>query len=367
VVSVSATLTFGLAPAAGSLSAVYRPATGGAATSPVVVSVVGNHLVNGAGQTIRLLGVDRSGTEYACIEGWGIFDGPNSAASIARMAAWHINAVRLPLDEACWLGLKGVNPAYGGAAYRSAIAAYVKLLHAAGLAVILDLHLLDQTSQQPMADAAHAPAFWKSVAGFFKSDHGVIFDLFNEPFLTSWPCWLNGCTLSGGYKVAGMQSLVNAVRSTGAREPLMLGGLQWSSDESAWLAHEPTDPDHQLIVSFHTYNFSGCSTAACWNSTIAPLAKLVPVVTGENGENDCAHGYVDTFMAWADAHHLSYLGWTWDATSPTGWTCTGGPSLITSYSGTPTGYGAGLKDHLQALFTAGKLPPPLNEPVRPAA
>jgi endoglucanase len=176
---------------------------------------------------------------------------------------------------------------------------------------------------------------------------------------------LNGCTLSGGYKVAGMQSLVNAVRSTGATQPLMLGGLQWSSDESQWLKHEPTDPDHQLIVSFHNYNFSGCSTTACWNSTIAPLAKVVPVVTGENGENDCAHGYVDTYMAWADAHGLSYLGWAWDATTRGGWTCTGGPSLITNYNGTPTGYGAGLKDHLQALFVAGKLPPPLNEPARP--
>lgn len=31
--------------------------------------VQGNQLVNGSGQAIRLLGVDRSGTEYACIQG----------------------------------------------------------------------------------------------------------------------------------------------------------------------------------------------------------------------------------------------------------------------------------------------------------
>jgi aldehyde dehydrogenase (NAD+) len=35
--------------------------------------VRGNHLVNAQGQVTRLLGVDRSGTEYACEQGWGIF------------------------------------------------------------------------------------------------------------------------------------------------------------------------------------------------------------------------------------------------------------------------------------------------------
>ena len=34
------------------------------------------HLVDGAGRTIRLLGVDRSGSEYECLTGTGVFDGP---------------------------------------------------------------------------------------------------------------------------------------------------------------------------------------------------------------------------------------------------------------------------------------------------
>ncbi|MGH7750418.1 MAG: hypothetical protein ACREQ5_37445, partial [Candidatus Dormibacteria bacterium] len=40
------------------------PSSAGAATGPVSVRVQGNHLVNAAGGTIRLLGVSRSGTEY---------------------------------------------------------------------------------------------------------------------------------------------------------------------------------------------------------------------------------------------------------------------------------------------------------------
>src|ERR1039458_1572638 len=99
-------------------------------------------------------------------------------------------------------------------------------------------------------------------------------------------------------------------------------------------------PHRQLVVSFHTYNFSGCNSATCWNATIAPLAKKVPVVTGEMGESSCTDGYIDTYMPWADRHGISYLGWTWDSTGPpSNWSCSGGPALITSYSGSPTAYG----------------------------
>src|SRR5690348_2548140 len=38
--------------------------------------VAGNRILNSSGQPVRLLGVNRSGAEYACVEGWGFFDGP---------------------------------------------------------------------------------------------------------------------------------------------------------------------------------------------------------------------------------------------------------------------------------------------------
>jgi hypothetical protein len=291
-----------------------------------------------------------------------IFDGPSSAASAAAIAAWHANAVRVPLNEDCWLGINGAYAGASGVAYRRAIERYVSVLVNRGLYVVLDLHWAAPgrhraTSQWPMADADHAPQFWRSVAQAFKANHGVLFDLFNEPYITSWACWEHGCTTSYddngttvSYLTAGMQQLVNAVRSTGSAAPLMLGGLQWASDESGWRSHEPADPDHQLVVSFHTYNFSGCSTKTCWNSTIAPLAAHVPVVTGEFGESGCKDTYDLEYMPWADAHGISYLGWTWDSTGPPSrWNCSSGPALITNYSGTPTDYGVALKRHLAKL------------------
>jgi hypothetical protein len=344
------------------LVAAVPAASAGSAALGVVVR--GNHLTAlGGGPPIRLLGVDRSGAEYECTNAGDrtVFDGPTGAASIAAIRSWHANAVRVPLNEDCWLGIDGAAPKLSGAAYRRAVRRFLKALGAAGLYVILDLHWaapgsILATEQWPMADADHAPTFWRSVATTFRSDRGVLFDLFNEPFITSWPCWRHGCettfTDSAGtavaYRTAGMQQLVDAVRSTGAANPIMLGGLSYASDESGWAANEPTDPDHQLVVSFHTYDFSGCHMQACWSSTIAPLARTTPVVTGEFGESGCTDGYAISYTRWADAHGVSYLGWAWDATD-SGWNCAGGPSLIVNYSGVPTAYGVGLKDHLAAL------------------
>jgi endoglucanase len=336
--------------AIGSAVWALAPAVHASVATALGLSVSGAQLVDTNGTPVTLRGVNRAGTEYACIQGWGIFSGPSDASSVAAMASWHINTVRVPLNEDCWLNINGVNPAYGGANYQTAIVNYVALLHQYGLYAILDLHwnapgVLPATGPQPMADADHAPAFWQSVAATFKTDPAVVFDLYNEPYGIDWNCWLNGCS-SLGWQTAGMQSLVDAVRSTGATQPVMAGGLQWANDLSQWLVYKPVDPVHAVLASFHLYNFNACVTSSCWTGVILPVTRQVPVVTGELGENDCAHGFTDQYMPWADTNAVSYLGWTWDAWSNG---CSLGPTLITAYDGTPTNFGVGLRDHLAAL------------------
>jgi hypothetical protein len=326
-----------------------------APTSGMSIAVSGNHLVDGAGKTIRLLGVDRSGTEYMCIANGGIFDGPNDAASVAAIAAWHANAVRVPLNADCWLGINGVTSAYGGATYQNAIVNYVNLLHQNGMYAILDLHWTAAgttvaNAQTPMPDTDHAPTFWASVATTFKQDHAVLFDLYNEPYGVSWACLRDGCTVSG-YTAAGMQSLVDAVRATGATQPLMIGGLAYSNDLSQWLVYKPTDTAHALVASLHLYNFNTCNSATCWDSTVKTVAAQVPVVTGELGENDCLHGFIDGYMNWADAAGVSYLGWAWNT-----YGCGTFPSLVTDFQGTPTAFGIGLRDHFLGLTAPSARP-----------
>src|SRR5579871_6163350 len=82
--------------------------------------VSGNQLVDANGSAVHLRGVNRSGSEYACIQGWGFFDGPSDAASVQAMASWGVTSVRVPLNEDCWLGLSDVPSGYGGAVYQTA-------------------------------------------------------------------------------------------------------------------------------------------------------------------------------------------------------------------------------------------------------
>jgi endoglucanase len=341
------------------------------------LQVSGNKLVNSAtGQQVVLHGVDRSGGEYACVNGTGVWDGPMDQTAVSAIKSWNVNAVRVPLNEACWNGESYVNPAYAGANYISAVTAYVNLLNSNGIVAILDLHWTDgqytgpsagctsaqAVCQKPMPDSAQAIPFWTSVANTFKGNDAVIFDLFNEPYasratgsaVSGWQCWLNGGTCPGiSYQVAGMQAMVNAVRSTGATNVIMVGGEEYANDlgtpgstsDPSILTNLPTDPDHDIAVSWHSYNFNACNTQPCWTSQVQPVIAQVPVIAGEIGENDCASGYVTPLMTWLDSQQTSYLAWAWNAD----FKCRTGPGLISDYGGTPTGYGAGVKSHLLSV------------------
>ena len=348
VVALGACLPLAAGSAAAGTSVGPRFVSAPAAALPVHVE--GTRLVNSDGVDVQIGGVNRSGTEYACAQGWGIFDGPSSAASVAAIATWHVNAVRVPLNEDCWLDLNGVPAGLGGASYRAAIEAYVAKLEAADMNVVLELHLSapgDELAlgQQKMPDADHTPDFWRSVATTFGGDGAVIFDLFNEPHDVTWKCWLRGCTIDGSWRAVGMQRLVNVVRATGAQNVIMLGGIGWSGDITKWGKHRPDDPAGQLVAAWHVYDFGGCTTPTCWARNVRGVRGSAPVVLGEIGETDCAHGFVDPLMDWLDVKGIGYLAWTWDD-----WPGCDGPTVILDYDGTPSAYGQGIHDHYVSHF-----------------
>jgi endoglucanase len=232
-----------------------------------------------------------------------------------------------------------------------------------------------------MPDVDHSLAFWTQVATTFKSDPAVIFDLFNEPYAgesrptsSDWACWLNGCTGTFqlcqqgacspvSYATAGMQQLLNAVRSTGANQPVIVASLNWAGDpcglseaggnggHCAWLSNEPVDPDNQLALSFHTYMpNSYCQTEQCWTSDVLPVADHVPVVVSEFGEHDCSAAYDTQFMNWADQHNLSYLAWAWEANSSSNPCSTSDLRMISDWNGTPNApAGTAFQGHLAAV------------------
>jgi hypothetical protein len=362
---------------------------GASAAAPQPV-VQGNRIVDGGtGERFVPHGVNFPGFEYACQQGWGYggngTEPDEAGATAAAIASWRINTVRLPLNEACWLGRNGLpdgDLTVNG--YRQAVESFVAELNSAGIVAVLDLHWsnpdgLIADGLRPMPDQ-QAPAFWTSVATRFKDYPSVIFDLFNEPhsrwvgntkiFSLSWNCWATGgceapaepdtIPVSGNswYKTTGMRTLTARVRAAGATQPIILSGIDYANDLRGWSGHAPVD--EQLIAGFHNYPSQRCNNTQCWNEEIASLAERVPVLASEFGQNDCGTpAHMNHFMNWADDHLIGYLAWAWWALPAEG--CHNF-ALVSSLDGTPLApAGTALHDHLASL------PEVLPEPPKPAA
>jgi len=346
--------------------------------------VSGNHLVNSDNDIVVLHGVVRSGTEYACVEGWGIFDGPNvlnDDSQVPLFKSWGVNAVTLGLNEDCWLGINGVSAKFGGSNYQAAIKHEVATLVAHGIYPVLSLFWSapgteKATGQAPMPDADHSTAFWRSVAETFRDDPSVIFRIKEEPFPSSdsdstraWRCWLNGgAYCSEGFAVVGMQSLINTIRATGAANVIQVPGVQYANSMTQFLKFAPTDPDNNLMAAVDVYpNGNICGSVSCFDSEYAPVIAKYPFVAGEFGEsvdgNDCSATGLTTLMTWFDQHGAGYMGWSWD-------TWGGCLQLVSSYStGAPNGnWGNALRNHLLSLAgTAPTALPPTKPTPTPTA
>jgi hypothetical protein len=335
---------------------------GGSGSAASSVHVVGNQIYDGS-TAIRLMGVNRPGGEYSCVTGanvWDPADGSgNNMATITEMLSWKVNAVRIPMNEDCWLSLNGVKT--GGATYQNAIQTWVNLLLQNNLYPILDLHWTENngataSGQQPMPDLAHAPTFWGQVAAAYKNSPKVIFELFNEPYpdnntdaTAAWTCWRDGGTCAGvSYPVAGMQSMLTAVRNAGANNLVLLGGIEYSNDLTQWLTYKPTDPADNFAAAWHVYPNSNYTGSHTLMMDASGVAGTVPIVATEIGDATCTAGSTDNgsfitgVMTYLDglSPPQSYLAWSWSTDDQ--------PILISNYNGTATCGGTTYKAHLLA-------------------
>lgn len=360
------------------LAASLLVCSGARAAAPQPV-VVGNQIIDSV-TSKRFVphGVNFPGYEYSCQQGWDYGeDGTQPglvASTVAGIASWNINTVRLPLNQDCWLGDDGL-PSRGltMSGYRQSVTNFVNALNAAGIVVIVDLHWsgpdgVVANGLRPMPDD-RTPAFWTSVATHFKDNPSVIFDLFNEPhsrwnvddtkvFGLSWDCWANGGCMAPAeadtvdysgfkwYKTVGLKTLTTVVRNTGATQPILLSGTDYANDLRGWLANAPDDD--QLIAGFHNYTEQRCRTVKCWNEEIAPLNLKVPVLAAEFGQNDCGTpNHMIRFMDWADNQAIGYLAWAWWDLPDLG--CHNF-ALVSDLDGTPLApAGTTLHDHLASL------------------
>jgi hypothetical protein len=311
--------------------------------------VLGNQIVDSNGVAIHLRGVTHLGTEYTCMKpGLGFADDEQSItdASISAMVGWGINAVRIPLNEGCWLNSGVPDGGVGGAAYQAAVESYVSRLTDAGVVTVLTLSWVisgSGTANQPslMPDRSNSPMFWSQVATAFASNRAVAFDLFDEPSVTDWTCWSSGGTCTGvSYTVAGMQELVSSVRATGATNLILISGAGAANDLTGWLANAPSDPQKNLAASWHVFDFSACKAPACFDTQVGPLAMQIPVVATAIGSNQNVWAFSQAVIDWLHSKDQGFMAFTWN-------TWSGSPmTLVSDNDGAPTPYGSGLKQYL---------------------
>ena len=264
------------------------------ATWPKMVRVQGNRLVDTDGKEVWLQGVNAGGMET-------IPNGDQQVKStVVAIDQWHANCIRLPINEAHWFGTGIYSKNDGGKSFRDACDKIVRLAANRGAYVVIDLHRF-------RAPKAEHVEFWKDCAAHYKNHPAVLFDLFNEPHGISWEIWRDGgwvgkqgqhdesAFLSSeekkknqGFESVGMQALVDAVRSTGAKNVVIAGGLFWANDLTG-IESEAIEKGEKK--SFRLRDTTGNGIMYAWHTyhwhkgwgRILPVAAKHPIFLGEVG------------------------------------------------------------------------------------
>ncbi len=262
-----------------------------AAKMPLPLKVSGKHVVNSRGERVRLRGVNTAGMEWSS-------NGEGHILQTIGVAIrdWHVNHIRLPLAQDRWFG-KAPDQNDEGRAYQALVKQAVDLCASNGCYIILDLHWSDRgewgrdIGQHVLPDR-NSLAFWKDVAAVYKDHPAVIFDLYNEPHKVSWDVWRDGGKVvekekdgrKVEYEAVGMQAMLDAVRSTGAKNVVIVGGLDWSYDLSGFLKGYQLDDrgGNGIVYANHSYPFKGDSVEK-WLAKMEEATKTLPVIVSEFG------------------------------------------------------------------------------------
>jgi hypothetical protein len=166
----------------------------------------------------------------------------------------------------------------------------------------------------------------------------------------------NGC--NEGFTVAGMQTLLDSVRATGATNVVQVSGVDYANTLTQFLTHKPNDAQNNLMVAADIYmDLNPCKTTTCYNSEYLPIINAgIPFIAGEFGEsvngNVCSVTNSNILLNWIDSNGGSgYMAWVWD----TWGTSCGDLSLITNFNGTAhSPNGTNYKTRLSTLASAGQ-------------
>jgi hypothetical protein len=319
---------------------------------PKMLKVVGNRVVDTDGNDVWLQGVNAGGLETLPQDMQAV------KSVVVAIDEWKSNCVRLPMKEEFWYG-KSPYQKDGGEDYRQKLDQVITLTANRGAYLVLDLHRFRAPKQE------HAD-FWKDAATRYKDHPAVLFDVFNEPHGISWEVWRNGGLVgqkegvdesafltpeekakNQGFQSVGMQGLVDAVRSTGAKNIIIAGGIFWCNDLTGIVNGYALDDKggNGIMYSWHTYNWH-----PGW-ARVIPVVEKHPVFLGEVGGDIQKMGFIpeqdqedpNTFipdmLGFVQKHRIHWTGWCLHPSAT--------PRMILDWNYTPTPFwGQYAKDAL---------------------
>lgn len=236
------------------------------------LGVYGNKLITSDHDTVILQGVNVVSLE------WSPTGEQIHRSMKVALKEWHANAIRLPVNHSFWFGNgKGKIKSNDAEAYRQIVDEAIAMAAGEGAYLILDLHSYG-------APQEFARSFWLDAAARYANHPAVLFDLYNEPHGIGWDLWRDGGEKETKKKetiqVVGMQALADAVRSTGARNIVIAGGLSYALNLSGVLeGYELKDSGgYGIMYATHFYNWH-----RGWEKHFLQVAEKYPVLVGEFG------------------------------------------------------------------------------------
>jgi hypothetical protein len=337
------------------------------------LKVAGTRILNSQNQPVRLHGVDVASMEFTSNGEGHILQTVNVA-----IRDWHVNIIRLPLTQDRWFG-KAPEQKDGGNAYRTLVNQIVMECATQHCYIILDLHWSDcnewgtNIGQHSMPDL-NSIAFWKDFAPVYANNPAVLFDLYNEPHDVSWDVWLNGGQITDkpnrwgmvakNYQCVGMQTVLDTVRATGAKNVVIAGGLDWAYDFSGILdGRQLSDPNgNGVIYANHCYDNKHDSVND-WIAKMEQATAKFPVIISEFGGNfgpskmmPDDNWLLHVLQAIED-HQWSYTAWDLHPRA--------GPRLISDWNYTPTPrFGVFVKQMMDGTLPAYTPPVETNSPAK---